>query len=136
MAFVKNPGRPIELDGVRYVMPPLSLGAMEQLDEEQLRLLTEQGPVSRERTKLYIDMVHAALLRNYPDIERPLVADGMDLGNMTKYLRALMETSGLTKDEDDEPLGESSAIEQPSGSTSSPTSLPTPDGLSSTSAST
>ena len=137
MAFVKNPGHAIELDGTRFVMPPLSLGQMEQLDEEQMQLLLgDEGGITKPRLKLYIDLIHAALMRNYPDLTREFIAGALDLGNMRGHLNALLSRSGLSKDEDAEPLGEEPAIEQPSGSTSSPSSQATPDGPSSTSAST
>ena len=46
-------------------------------------------------SKLVVDCLHGALVRNYPDMTRADVADLVDLGNMEEVMTAVMKRSGL-----------------------------------------
>lgn len=98
-SFVKVPGTTIEIGDKRYVMPPLSLGAIEQLGDRFGDLSSEGN--SPAKMKLVVDMIHAALCRNYPDMTRAEVADGLDLSTLQPALAALLKTSGLSREEQD-----------------------------------
>ena len=49
----------------------------------------------RDGVATVIDATHAALRRNYPDIERGEVAALLDLRNMRDALNAVMNASGM-----------------------------------------
>lgn len=99
-------------DGSVFVLPPLSLGAVEVLQD---RLMQFRGGLTG--TDTVIDAVFMALQRNYPDITRDRVAfDLIDLDNMNAAMEVVMNVSGLSKVGEMEPEGNSS------GQMSTPTS--------------
>lgn len=106
MAFVANPGTRIELGGKTYVLPPLSIGQMEQLTPEDLAAIGEGQ--SHGKLKMVGDLVHAALLRNYPEITRDDVVRNLDAANMMEIVGALMRISNFTRNEtaEEPPPGE------------------------------
>jgi hypothetical protein len=92
-AVVKVPGLANVLPG--YVLPPLSLGALEQLHE---RIKAVNGDFSSaDQIGTVIDAAHAALRRNYPDLTREQVGDLVGLENMAEVFDACMDVSGLKR---------------------------------------
>jgi len=94
-AVVKVKGIALDFGGATLVVPPLSLGALEQLQE---RLSTFAGDIAdKSQVATAIDSVHAALRRNYPAITREEVADSIGLENMIEVMEAAMDVSGLKR---------------------------------------
>jgi len=92
---VRVKGIAIMLDGTVYVVPPLSLGALEQLQE---RIANFDGGVTDPKNiATAIDVVHAALKRNYPELERAKVGELVGLENMLELYGACMDVSGLRR---------------------------------------
>lgn len=92
---VKVPGIVLQLAGKAYTVPPLSLGAMEQL---QAALATFDGDVSKPgQVGTAIDATHAALRRNYPDLTREDVGGMIGLDNMISVMEAVMDVSGMRR---------------------------------------
>lgn len=92
---VKIKGLVLNLGGTDYVVPPLSLGAMEQLQD---RMAAFTGDISdKQQVATAIDALHAALRRNYPDLERAQVAELIDVGNMFDAFEAVMDVSGARR---------------------------------------
>jgi hypothetical protein len=89
------PGLSVTLDGQPYVIPPLSLGALEQLRPRLLAF--DEKMDDPEQISTVIDTLHAALRRNYPELTRERVADMVDLANFGEAMRAAMNVSGLAK---------------------------------------
>lgn len=92
--IVKIPGIKMMLGGQEYVIPPLALNALVQLQD---RLGVFQGGTDITSIETIIDAAHAALRRNYPDITREQVGDLVDLGNMNQVFEALMDVSGMLR---------------------------------------
>lgn len=108
---VKVPGLRKVLPG--YVIPPLSLGAIEQLRE---RLQGFDGdPFNPETVATVIDTAHACLRRNYPQMTREEVGELIDLCNMAEVFAACMDVSGLVR-KAEEAAGEGAEPGEPSGS--------------------
>lgn len=100
----KIPGKAISLSGEEYVVPPLSLASMETNGD---RIGQFRGGVDAQSASIVIDVVHAALLRNYPELTREEVANGLDLGNMNDAFEAVLNLSGYqAKAEEGAPSGE------------------------------
>ncbi|MGY8811490.1 MAG: hypothetical protein ACKVK5_10690 [Pseudomonadales bacterium] len=80
--------------GQTLTIPPLSLGALEQLLD---RINAVMGGASMDVSSIgtVIDAAHAALKRNYPEMTRDQVGDLVDLANMREVLEAVMSASGL-----------------------------------------
>lgn len=92
---VKVKGIPFEFSGCTLVIPPLSLGALEQLQPRLSGM--DENISSPEYTSTVIDAVHSALKRNYPEMTRGEVADLIDLGNMQEVMACTMDISGLKR---------------------------------------
>nr|DAX55097.1 MAG TPA: tail tube protein [Caudoviricetes sp.] len=94
---VRIKGVTVELNGTEYVIPPIALGALEQL---QSRIGAFDGNVQdAKQISTVIDCAHSALKRNYPDMTREEVADLIDIGNMNEVFAAVMDVSGLKRKE-------------------------------------
>lgn len=93
-AVVKYPGIVKVLGGVEYVIPPISLGALQQLHG---RITQFSDQVDAESINTVIDVTHAALKRNYPDITLEEVKELVDVGNMFELFEAVMDVSGMKR---------------------------------------
>lgn len=95
MSTVKVKGIPVPLGGEALVVPPLALGALEQLQD---RIANFQGDIrDKEQIATVLDAAHAALKRNYPEITRDRVGELVDLENMAEVFEAVMDVSGLKR---------------------------------------
>jgi hypothetical protein len=95
MPVVKIKGISLDLAGQLLVVPPLSLGAMEQLQDS---LASFTGDISdRKQVATAIDAAHAALRRNYPEMTREDVAELVDVSNMVDVFQAVMDVSGARR---------------------------------------
>lgn len=91
----KHQGIPFNFDGRTLIIPPLSLGAMEQL---QGRLETMGEHITKpEYIATVVDSVHAALQRNYPDMTREEVAGLLDLQNMQEVMACVFDVGGVKR---------------------------------------
>lgn len=93
---VKVKGIPVEFaDGSTLIVPPLSLGALEQLHD---RMVAFNGDVSdKGQIATVIDAALAALRRNYPELTRDQVAELIDLGNFIRVFDAVMDIAGAKR---------------------------------------
>jgi hypothetical protein len=95
MTLTKVKGIPVNIGGETYIVPPLSLGALEQLQDRITKFSGNVG--DRDQIATVIDAAHAALRRNYPDISRETVADGIGLEGMNEVFGAVMDVSGIKR---------------------------------------
>jgi hypothetical protein len=72
------------------VVPPLNLRSVRELKS---RIVTFTGTL--DDMDVVADVLHAALLRNYPEMTMDQVADMVDVGNMGEVMQAVMGVSGL-----------------------------------------
>lgn len=93
--IVKVNGVPFDFGGRVLVIPPMTLGAFEQLQKRLAGMSGDARDASGIETT--IDSVHAALRRNYPDITREEVGELIDFGNMTEAMACAMDVSGLKR---------------------------------------
>jgi hypothetical protein len=95
---VTIPGIQFDFGGGQcYVVPPLSLGALEQL-ESRLGAL-QLGSMDRASVATVVDATHAALRRNYPALTREEVAELVDLSNMADVIGCVMDVAGMRRKE-------------------------------------
>lgn len=101
--MVKHKGIAFNLGGDDYIIPPISLGALEQLQD---RIASFTGNANdKEQISTVVDAAFSALRRNYPEITREAVAEMIDLGNMIEVFGAVMDVSGLKRKEIEEGEG-------------------------------
>ncbi len=91
------PGTVINLSGKAYLLPPLNFRSF-KLHKEFLGAaisgIFDKSSTMDSMEKL-AEVVHSALVRNYPDLSLETVEDGLDFGNVQGVFQALMTTSGL-----------------------------------------
>jgi hypothetical protein len=107
------PGVTILMGGRDWLVPPLTLGQLRRL-MPKVRQLTEIGAAMGEaQIGVLVEIVAAALQRNYPDATADMVENLLDLGNASAVLNAVLTGSGLKLR--DGPVGEATAPETLSG---------------------
>ena len=110
------PGVTITMGGRDWLVPPLTLGQLRRL-MPRVRQLTEiDASMSEVQIGVLVEIVAAALQRNYPDATAEIVENLLDLGNAGAVLNAVLTGSGLRLREDR--LGEASAPGPGPGATS------------------
>ncbi len=96
MSTVKFQGITITINGEERVAPPLTLGAMRKLLPLIKTLnIDKKGVPSDEDFGTMVAVVHASLVRNYPDITPQEIEDGLDMQEFLSCISAIMSVSGL-----------------------------------------
>jgi hypothetical protein len=89
------PGVAVAMGGQDWMAPPLTLGQLRRL-MPKVRQLTEIGASMGEaQIAVLVDIVTAALQRNYPEMTPGKVENLIDLGNASAVLNAVLTGSGL-----------------------------------------
>src|SRR5690348_4057753 len=89
------PGVAVAMGDCDWVVPPLTLGQLRRL-MPKVRQLTEIGASMGEtQVAVLVDIVTAALQRNYPELTPERVENLLDLGNAGAVLNAVLTGSGL-----------------------------------------
>jgi hypothetical protein len=127
------PGVEYDFGGGRvYMLAPLSLGALEVLQERLTALPTLEAmdPVA---IRTMTDATHMALLRNYPEITRAEVGELVDVSIIGDVYECLLDAAGVRRKAQAAERGNAQAKSQSAGAGSSPESAPTPAGPGTTS---
>jgi hypothetical protein len=110
------PGVTITMGGRDWLVPPLTLGQLRRL-MPRVRQLTEiDASMGEVQIGVLVEIVTAAVQRNYPDATAETVENLLDLGNAGAVLNAVLTGSGLRLREGR--LGEASAPGPGPGATS------------------
>jgi hypothetical protein len=88
-------GIKLELGGAEWVVPPLNLGALLDLQDRIAQF--KPGSIDSTSIGVVVDCVHRALKRNYPDTSREFVAEHLDVANMVEVMQAVLDVSGLRR---------------------------------------
>jgi hypothetical protein len=125
-------GVPFTLGGQAYVVPPLSLGAIEEFEAA---IEGFEAMPTMAQLRFVVDLAHRALRRNYPELQRAELAELIDISNAFSLFATILQVAGLVRV--DEEAGKAMATASGgTGSASMPTSPPVSAGPSSTAAST
>jgi hypothetical protein len=85
------PGTTIALGGQDWLVPPLSLALLQRFLPRVQELTGQVGAaMGPEQLAVLLEIVTAALQRNYPEITTELVANMLDLGNARTVLAATL----------------------------------------------
>lgn len=108
----KRGGRWITFGEEAYRVPPLSFNSVIELqdDVESLSNLMGAGtkPTSKQRDTV-ARIVHAALMRNYPEMTKDEVADLLDVGNFQEVINATLAIGGFKEQQGGPGSGEAPA---------------------------
>jgi hypothetical protein len=89
------PGVLVTMGGREWAVPPLTLGQLRRL-MPKVRQLTEIGAqMGESQIGVLVEIVAAAVQRNYPEVTPEAVEDLLDLGNAGIVLNAVLTGSGL-----------------------------------------
>lgn len=102
--MVRYKGYEVELGGQKYVFPALSLGSVEVL-QDKITAVTSGGDMMKQIGNI-IDIAHASLKRNYPEIKREEVAELIDISNLESIFINIMSTSGMIASSGSASVGE------------------------------
>ena len=116
------PGIVIEMGGRDWIVPPLTLGQLRRLMPKVRQLSAVGAEIGEEQIDILLEIVAAAMQRNYPDASAETVAQLLDLGNAGAVLNAVLTGSGLRLRE--ATPGEALAVTRSSGATSTGSSPP------------
>lgn len=90
----------VQLGAKAYLIPALSLKGM-RTHRARLKMLQEGRSADEEMTDDYIDAVaeitYDAAKRNYPDLAKETVEDGIDMRNFGEVILAVMGVSGFAR---------------------------------------
>jgi hypothetical protein len=100
-------GVTITMGGRDWLVPPLTLGQLRRLMPKVRQLTETDASIGEAQIGVLVDIVTAALQRNYPDATADMVEGLLDLGNAGAVLNAVLTGSGLRLPEG--PLGEALA---------------------------
>ena len=87
-------GVKIKLGEIEYVVPPLNLKSMRRLLPKLNTLKTSGLPGDEDLTTI-VDVVHSALVRNYPNMTVEDVENGLDMVNMQGIVSQVLGQSGV-----------------------------------------
>ena len=89
------PGVAVIMGGREWTIPPLTLGQLRRLMPKVRQLSDISAQMGETQIGVLVDIVAAALQRNYPDITTEIVENLLDLGNAAPVLNAVLTGSGL-----------------------------------------
>jgi hypothetical protein len=89
------PGVLVAMGGQQWTVPPLTLGQLRQLMPKVQQLSEVGSQMGETQIGVLVEIVAAALQRNYPDISVETVENLLDLGNASTVLNAVLTGSGL-----------------------------------------
>lgn len=91
------PGVEFNFGGGRvYTIPPLSLGALQRL-QDKLSSLSERTALDPVAMGVVVEALHAALARNYPSMTAADVAELVDVSQIGEVMSAVLDVSGLQR---------------------------------------
>ena len=117
------PGVTVSMGGNDWVVPPLTMGQLRRLLPQVKKLAAIGATMDEDEIQILLEVVAAALQRNYPDMCPDRVADLVDLGNAQQVVVAILAGSGLR------PVGEAAAVASSIGGFSTVCSPPPAAGL-------
>jgi hypothetical protein len=102
-------GVALRMGGREWIVPPLTLGQMRRLLPRIAQLKDFGAEMGEVEIDVIVDLVAAALSRNYPGVTPQQVAELVDLGNAREVVQAILTGSGL------KPAGEAQPAARSSG---------------------
>ncbi|HUN99574.1 MAG TPA: hypothetical protein VMU69_25485 [Bradyrhizobium sp.] len=89
------PGVAVMMGGQQWTVPPLTLGQLRRLMPKVRQLSDVTAQMGETQIAVLVEIVAAALQRNYPEMTEETVENLLDLGNAGPVLNAVLVGSGL-----------------------------------------
>jgi len=91
------PGVEVAMGGENWLIPPLTLGQLRRLMPKVRQLTEIDAAMGEAQIGILVEIVAAALQRNYPEMTQETVENLLDLGNAGAVLNAVLLGSGLKR---------------------------------------
>ena len=91
----KHEGVSVSMGGKAWVVPALSFGQLKRLGPKIASLSAVKGVPTDAQMDVVCEIVQAALLRNYPEIQLAEIEEMIDLRNAESVILAVMGAAGL-----------------------------------------
>lgn len=79
----------------QYRVPALAFRSIQDLQDRIASMAGAEGVPTAAQMDTVLDVVHAAMRRNYPSLSREEIADMVDLENYQEVLSAVLNMSGF-----------------------------------------
>lgn len=129
---VKFAGVEVRVGQKTYIVPPLSFRQLRELKDKISKLRPGVQDFDDDTLDAFVDVIQAALSRNYPEVTREDLENDIDLGNVTDLVLAVTNTSGLVPKTNISVQGGGEDSAPLTGMASTAESSPQPDGTGST----
>jgi ribosomal protein L18E len=91
-------GKTIKAGGKEWIIPALTFKQLKRLRDKLSKLsIKSNGIPEPEQLDVIVEVVHASLSRNYPEVTLEEVEDMIDMDNVLTVLGAVMGQSGLVQ---------------------------------------
>ena len=90
-------GVKINLGGTEYTVPPLSLAQVKKHQAALDDFRASNGGLDEKGMETVVEVIHAAISRNYQNVTKQNLEEWLDLGNWDKVWYAVMGISGFNK---------------------------------------
>lgn len=90
-------GVAVRLGARDWIVPPLNLRQLRRLSPKFALLGSVGAGMGDEQIEALIEIAHASLARNYPDLTPDQVAELIDLANAGALVKAIVGASGLVQ---------------------------------------
>jgi hypothetical protein len=87
----------LNLGGRDFVVPPLTLKSLRKMANRLSALRTMGDIPTDDEVEVVVEIVHAAMVRNYPDLTTDDVEELMDMANLKSVMLAVLQGSGLSR---------------------------------------
>ena len=82
---------------VEYTIAPLTFKQLRTLQPKIDLISKMDGTPTPEQMDAVVDVIHASVTRNHPDVTKEQIDDVLDLGNVQLAMASVMGASGLVK---------------------------------------
>lgn len=90
-------GVSIKVGVKEYIVPALNFKHIRTLMPKIQELTNIDATMSEEQMDNVFTVIHAAISRNYPEINKEFLEENIDLNNVKPIMNAIMGQSGLVK---------------------------------------
>ena len=89
-------GKPVAIGGRNFIVPPLTIGQLKRLRPKiEAMAAAPKDANALDQVDDVVDIIHAAISRNYPDLTVDQLADMIPLPEMQRIVSEVLSASGL-----------------------------------------
>lgn len=90
-------GVAIKIGAKEFVVPALSFKQLRQLMPKIKGMAVVGAEMTDQQMGEVVEVVHAAVSRNYPELNKEYLDENIDMNNVRQIIAAIMGQSGLVK---------------------------------------